>query len=451
MKKTDAFGAPVSSQNQSSIDIFNEAATLMLGFKEDPLEKIDEALAADPDFIMGHCFRAGLFLVSSEAAAEPELKEMVTTLRRLSAKANDRERQYIAAIDAWANRRFHESSDRFGRILFDYPRDIAAMQIVHQTDFLLGQQTMLRDRVQHILPAWSETDPEYGYLLGMQAFGLEETGQYARAEETGKRAIALNPYDAWAYHAVAHVYEMQGRTEDGIYWLTGSAENWSPRNMLAYHNWWHLALYHLENNETATARCLYDHAIRPKSSDIVMEMVDGAAMLWRFHLRNAETGGRWNELADLYEQRVTDAYYPFNDAHAMMAFVATGRDEASRRMLAALEVAAGDHDSGARIIRDVGLPVARAIRAFGDEDYKSCVDLLLDVRKRAAAFGGSNAQRDFLNLTLIEAAIRGGDKGAATAIVNERKAAKAESPFADCLLKRIRGEQKEKSATNRAA
>jgi tetratricopeptide (TPR) repeat protein len=451
MTKLDTFGAPVSSQNQASIDAFNEAATLLLGFREDPLEKIDAALAADPDFVMGHCFRAGLFLISSEAAGEPELKDALATLRRLSDKANDRERQHIAAIAAWSDREFHVASDIYGQLLFEYPRDIVALQFAHQTDFLLGQQNMLRDRLQHVLPSWSEDDPGYGYLLGMQAFGLEETGQYARAEEAGKRAVMLNPYDAWAYHAVAHVYEMQGRTEEGIYWLTGSAENWSPRNMLAFHNWWHLGLFHLENNEIATARCLYDHAIRPKPSDLAMEMADGAAMLWRFHLRGAEVGNRWTELADIYESRAEDAYYPFNDAHAMMSFVATGRDKAARRTIAALEAAAGDDNSSSRIIRDVGLPVARAIRAFGETDYESCFDTLLDVRKRAVAFGGSNAQRDVLNLTMIEAAIRAGNKPAATALVNERRAEKEESPLAECLLKRISGEKKPANGVHRAA
>ena len=135
----------------------------------------------------------------------------------------------------------------------------------------------------------------------------------------------------------------------------------------------------------------------------------------------------------------------------MMSFVATGRDDAARRTIAALETQAGEDNSSSRIIRDVGLPVARAIRAFGEEDYESCFDTLLDVRKRAAAFGGSNAQRDVLNLTLIEAAIRAGNTGAATALVNERRAEKEESPFAECLFKRIRGGKKPANGVDRAA
>jgi tetratricopeptide (TPR) repeat protein len=437
MTKLDRFGAPVSCRNQASVDLFDDAATLMLGFREDPLATIDEALVLDPDFIMGHCFRAALFLVSSEAGAETELKAILKALRRLEPAANDRERAHMAAIRAWADRQFHTASDLYGRILFDYPRDIVAMQIAHQTDFLLGQATMLRDRVQHILPAWSETDPEYGYLLGMQAFGLEECGHYPQAEETGKRAVALNPYDAWAYHAVAHVFEMQGRTDEGICWLSGSAENWSPRNMLAYHNWWHLALYHLEQNETSTVLAVYDHAIRPTPSTVAMEMVDGASMLWRLHLRGVDVGNRWTELAEKHEALVADAYYPFNDAHAMMAFVATGRDDASRRTIEALEAAAGDGTSSARLIRDIGLPVVHAIRDFGDEDYEGCFDALLDIRKRANGFGGSNAQRDVLNLTLLEAAIRAGNLTAAAALRNERKAVRPDSRFVALIENRI--------------
>lgn len=437
MTKLDRFGAPVSTRNQASVDLFGDAATLMLGFREDPLATIEEALVLDPDFVMGHCFKAGLFLASSEAGAEAGLKAILADLRRLEPAANDRERAHMAAIRAWADRQFHTASDLYGRILFDYPRDIAAMQVVHQTDFLLGQATMLRDRVQHILPAWSESDAEYGYLLGMQAFGLEECGHYAAAEETGKRAVTLNPYDAWAYHAVAHVMEMQGRTDEGIQWLSGSAENWSPRNMLAYHNWWHLALYHLEQNETATVLALYDHAIRPKPSTLAMEMVDGAAMLWRLHLRGVDVDDRWTELADTYETMAADAYYPFNDAHAMMAFVATGREDASRQMIGALDAAAGDQTSSSRLIRDIGLPVVRAIRAFGDEDYEACFETLLDIRKRANGFGGSNAQRDVLNLTLLEAAIRAGNMTAAAALLNERRSVKPDSPFVQTLSQRI--------------
>ncbi len=47
---------------------------------------------------------------------------------------------------------------------------------------------MLRDRIARALPAWRASLPGYAALLGMHAFGLEETGDYAGAEEQGRAA-----------------------------------------------------------------------------------------------------------------------------------------------------------------------------------------------------------------------------------------------------------------------
>ena len=125
-------------------------------------------------------------------------------------------------------------------------------------DFLLGYSQMLRDRVARVLPHWHRDVPGYGFILGMHAFGLEEAGDYARAEASGREAVALNPRDGWAVHAVAHVLEMNGRTEEGVGWLRDSAGSWAPGNMFAYHNWWHLALFHLDRGEIAEALRLFD-------------------------------------------------------------------------------------------------------------------------------------------------------------------------------------------------
>ncbi|MFO1265635.1 MAG: hypothetical protein U1F67_01760 [Rubrivivax sp.] len=87
----------------------------------------------------------------------------------------------------------------------------------------------------------------------MHAFGLEETGDYARAERGGQRAIELEPRDTWAWHAVAHVHEMRNAPEDGIAWLLNAA-HWSRDSFFAAHNWWHLALF--KPSRTATTKFL---------------------------------------------------------------------------------------------------------------------------------------------------------------------------------------------------
>ena len=87
--------------------------------------------------------------------------------------------------------------------------------------------------------------PGYHALLGMHAFGLEESGDYERAEASGRLAVELEPRDGWAQHAVVHVLEMQGRHADGIQWMRANPDAWSRESFFAVHNWWHLALFHL--------------------------------------------------------------------------------------------------------------------------------------------------------------------------------------------------------------
>jgi tetratricopeptide (TPR) repeat protein len=308
--------------------------------------------------------------------------------------------------------------------------------MAHQCDFFLGLSSQLRDRVARALHGWSEDVPGFGYVLGMHAFGLEEMGDYARAEEQGRRALALNRRDPWAVHAVAHVMEMQGRVAEGIGWLTAREADWAPENMFAFHNWWHLALYHLELDQHDRALQLYDNAIRPKPSGVALEMLDAAALLWRLLLRGVDAGSRWQELADAYEPMAEQAYYAFNDAHAMAAFVGAGRGPAAERLLAALERAVTGSGCNATVTREVGLPVCRALHAFGRADYATTVDLLMPLRPIAARFGGSHAQRDLLTLTLTEAALRGGQPKLARALASERSELKPRSPFSWALTAR---------------
>jgi len=64
-------------------------------------------------------------------------------------------------------------------------------------DFYTGDTRMLRDCIARALPAWSPDLPGYHAVLGMHAFGLEETGLCTRAEAAGRRAVELEPRDAW--------------------------------------------------------------------------------------------------------------------------------------------------------------------------------------------------------------------------------------------------------------
>ncbi|MBO6784209.1 MAG: tetratricopeptide repeat protein, partial [Alphaproteobacteria bacterium] len=257
----------------------------------------------------------------------------------------------------------------------------------------------------------------------------EETNDFAAAEDTGRRAVEIEPRDPWAIHAVAHVMEMQGRTGDGIDWFNGRREDWAPENMFAFHNWWHLALYHLDREEHDRVLEIYDTGVRPEKSDVALEMLDASALLWRLHLDGVDVGDRWAGLADTWEGTIDDGYYAFNDVHAMMAFVGAGREKAADALLGTMEKAAAGQGTNAMMTREVGLPLARAIRAFGAGDYGTATDLVEPVAPVASRFGGSNAQRDVVQRTLVESAIRAGRGALARELMEARMAAKPESRF----------------------
>jgi hypothetical protein len=437
MSLRDVRGMPVSTSKRDSLDRYEEAEDLFLSYFADPLAVIDKAVADDPGFVMGHCFRAGLMVAGSEKAALAPLEESVKAGESLWDNANDRERGHIAAARAWFDGDFATSIRLYGEILHDYPRDTLAMQVAHIGDFLLGQSTMLRDRVARVLPEWEETVPGYSYLLGMHAFGLEETNDFVVAEATGRRAVELNPRDPWAIHAVAHVMEMQGRLADGIGWLDQRTDDWVPENMFAFHNWWHFALFHLDLADTARVLDLYDSRVHPETTDVALELLDASSLLWRLYLREVDVGERWQDLAVSWGSIPEGGFYAFNDLHAMMAFTATDRQAEAHDLLKKVESSAAGVGTNAMMRREVALPLCRALLAFAEGDYSKCVGLIESVRPHTNRFGGSNVQRDVIGLTQVEAALRGGLVSTARSLAAERTNYRPSSPFNWHLTARV--------------
>jgi hypothetical protein len=78
----------------------------------------------------------------------------------------------------------------------------------------------------------------------------------------------------------------------------------------------------------------------------------------------------------------------------------------------------------------VGLPVCRSLAHFGAGQYDQAVDELLPIRTRIHEFGGSHAQRDAVQRTLLEAAIRARRTDLASALVSERLSVREGSTYA---------------------
>lgn len=440
MQFKDQRGLALSCERRESVDAFERALRLLQAYDLDPLATIDAALAEDPGFLMGHAFRAGLLVVSSERRATAELERSVLAAEALCERGlgTERERAHVAAARAWLDGDFSGAALRYNRLSLEHPRDALALQLAHLLNFYLGRSTWLRDHVAAALPHYSPRDPGYGYVLGMLAFGLEECNELARAEATAERALQHESHDPWAIHALAHCAEMQGRVAQGIRVYETRRGDWAlESNFFAIHNWWHLALFHLDRGEDARVLALYDERIRASRSEVVLDLVDASALLWRLELCGIDPAARWQELADTWRRVEEEGYYAFNDLHALLAYAGARRPEDVRRVLAGLERAARGQGTNAELTRDVGLPACRALAAFAEGDHRAAMEGLTDVRPIAARFGGSNAQRDLLDWTLAEAALRAGDVAFARGLIEARRARKPGSALERRALGRL--------------
>ena len=325
MNRFDKRGNPVSYGSQAAIDDLDHGFDLLHAYQADPLAEVDKIIAVHPDFALAHAFRAGALATATDKAFEPEMSRSVRAAEALASRANERERIHFAAVRAWLDGEWERAVEHWGRAAILWPRDLLALQLAHLGDFYLGYSHMLRDRIARALPYWSRSMPGQGFVAGMYAFGLEEAGDYARAEEYGREAVAANGQDGWAVHAVTHVLEMQGRAAEGAEFLANGADGWAPNSMFAFHLWWHKALFDLDTKDVAAALKLFDENISAAGFGQALELLDGSSLLWRIWLLGHDVGSRWNDASDKWESRVDDAYYAFNDVNAMMAFVEIGR------------------------------------------------------------------------------------------------------------------------------
>jgi len=430
----DAFGLVYSGAGEAGFASYGQAVHELQCFIGDPVGSIDRAIADDPAFVMAHVFKGYLFGLATEREAMAIARSSHRAALPLA--ATSREAAHVTALGHLAEGRWHDAARILEDLAIDNPRDALALQVGHQIDFFTGNARMLRDRIGRALPAWQKGMPGYHAILGMQAFGLEEMGDYARAESFGRQAIEIEPRDGWARHAVAHVMEMQSRQRDGIAWMRANPEAWTKESFLQIHNWWHLALFHYDLGENGEVLRLYDGPIYGARSTLALNMVDASAILWRLTLGGADVGDRWAALAANWMPKAAAGNYAFNDAHAMMAFVGAGLEAPAKTLIEAQCEAMRGSDDNAAFTRDVGHPLTLAIKAFGDGRYDEAVRLIRPIRSIAHRFGGSHAQRDVIDLTLIEAALRAGDSALARALTAERHLARPDSPLSTLFLRR---------------
>jgi hypothetical protein len=451
MTRRDARGNPVSTESAAALDASERALWRMMSFYGTPLADLDAAIAADPAWPLPHLMKAGFLLSLTEPSMVGAAMALLDEAAALGAHGDERERDHHAALRSLAGGGSVAAGERWEGILRRQPRDAMALQWLHLLDFYRGDAAQLRGHVEAVLPAWPDDDPLRPYVLALHAFGLEESGRYGEAEAAGRRALAGAARVPWAIHAVAHVMEMQGRHEEGARWMGEWRRDWGALkgdgsdgdpNGFAGHLGWHEALFALESLDTDTALRVFDDYLDASRIEITLQRVDAAALLWRLRLLGADVGDRWQKLIAAWPLDAAAAGRSvFNDAHATMALIGAGKSARARDWVA-LCIAEAERRAGWNrdVSREIGVPLLRGLLAFGEGRYGEGAEAIAPLRDRLARIGGSHAQRDVIEQTLLAAAANGADRGAGRALLAARLRAKPATPLGAHWRARVGGE-----------
>ncbi len=450
---TDMQGLSLTGCNEAVVN-YDRAMGHLVRFQIDVVEAQVSARAADPGCAMAGVFGAYLSLMSTEAKSVASARAILAAIEGDPDTLMPRERAHLVAAEQWSDGDMMGAGAVLAEISLQWPRDLLALVVGHQIDFFSGDAVSLRDRIGRALWAWTPDDGHFGFVQGMYAFGLEECNLYGLSQETAQRAIDTNPDDVWGIHAMVHTYEMQGRIAEGVRFMRESEPNWSTGNFLNVHNSWHYALYLLQGGDVSGALAIYDRVLHHDGSeDMALELLDATSFLWRLHLEARAVDGRWRQLADAWARVLTPGYYPFNDMHAAMAFIGAGVIDRARDLVADLEAVVEKGDPGTTgwvMTSRVGLPVCRSLVAFGDSLYEQVLDELWPVRTRLHEFGGSHAQRDAMERTLLEAAIRAPRPEIARALVSERLGVRESSTYTWSKYAQVMAGTRDESAASEA-
>lgn len=399
MTLKDRRGYDISGASPADGDLFEQILELHLSWQCGVEAGLQKLIAEAPRFTMAHVLEAYLGLCSRDVKRVQRARFAVA--RAGAPPANHRESLHVGAIRAALRDDFASFRSCLQGLLVQYPRDLLALQVTHAIDYLTGDIEAMQAQIAAVMPNWSKEVPGFHAVLAMQAFSLVEATHYEEARDRGLHALSLMPRDARALHALVHVYEMNGDPFGGDRLMLERQISWAD-SVAAMHCWWHWALFHLADGAVTDALDIYDKCLRQRRSMELADLIDSSALLWRLALLGVDTGSRWNELANAWVPHIDDGYCTFNDMHAMAAFVGAEDWTFAARLETGLLRGRMRGTRYGETTRLVGLPVCRAILAFGKGHYARATELLSTVPTTARRMGGSYAQRDLLYLTLME-------------------------------------------------
>ncbi|MEH6404868.1 MAG: tetratricopeptide repeat protein [Sneathiella sp.] len=413
----DAYGNVVTTNSAQTIDAINRFSKSLIGYGTD-FGIVFEASDDDPDCALVAAL-GGLLCLFMETPDRLELADRYFARATEGAHGTtEREQLFIEAIVCWRKNDISKALKCHRQLAEEYPRDLLSAKVGQTHYFNLGDDEGMLWLADKIIDAHADT----AYAHGMRAFGLEQMSRLPEAEREARKAVEMQRCEPWAHHAVAHVMITQGRTDEGISWMKDLSSEWEGCNSFMYtHNWWHLALFHLENEDFDEVLSLYDQFVWGRDKTYSQDQINAVSLLWRLELAGANVGDRWTDLSRCIGKRTFVNDQPFLDMQYAFALAKGGQSDALSHLLIGMETNAKE---GPVLTRDVwatvALPAAQSFVSFAEGDYETTLEHLKGARAQMQKIGGSHAQRDLFEQVWIKSLLEEKDFSTALPLIEER-------------------------------
>lgn len=423
----DARGLDVTTDDATAVAAADDFAARLLRLDQG-VEAILDAAKRWPDTPIVQLYAATFWLYGQTDGA---LETAAVHLRACDALAmNTRERALHRALALWHGNDNLRAVEAMEAITTEWPSDLLTAKIAEFLYYVLGQQYMgprFRAHMRRLEGAHAE-DPDF---LAMTAFASELCSDYAAAEAVAERALAIEPRNPWAQHALSHVLIRQGRVAEGLARL----ESFLPLlatcgRPIHCHDAWHLALLHLEQLDVAAAMRVFRTHIWGITPDFVVEQLDAIALLWRIEMAAGPMDAQWPSIAEHIAPRALETFMPFMNAHYVYALARAGRADVVETALAGVRArSAADDEEAKRVWAPVGRAAIEAAAAFGAGDRARAAALLDPVMPMMTSIGGSDAQDDLFRQTYLRSLQAAGRHVEAAAYFDVITAGKSRTPL----------------------
>ena len=423
----DARDLDVTTDDATAVAAADDFAARLLRLDQG-VEAILDAAKRWPDTAIVQLYAATFWLYGQTDGA---LETAAVHLRACDALAmNTRERALHRALALWHGNDNLRAVEAMEAITTEWPSDLLTAKIAEFLYYVLGQQYMgprFRAHMRRLEGAHAE-DPDF---LAMTAFASELCSDYAAAEAVAERALAIEPRNPWAQHALSHLLIRQGRVAEGLARL----ESFLPLlatcgRPIHCHDAWHLALLHLEQLDVAAAMRVFRTHIWGITPDFVVEQLDAIALLWRIEMAAGPMDAQWPSIAEHIAARALETFMPFMNAHYVYALARAGRTDVVEAALAGVRArSAADDEEAKRVWAPVGRAVIEAAAAFGAGDRARAAALLDPVMPMMTSIGGSDAQDDLFRQTYLRSLQAAGRHVEAAAYFDAITAGKSRTPL----------------------